>query len=224
MALSIIALEEIGKYQSLSNALFYRFFDEGNDESFIADFLRETYDHRTKQRAFLNQGWHDVMYKDMRRMNQQGLDFKSIFLRFFDKRDEPNIDDPEFGKYFPNLKEHYEQLHSLETLKQNSFYVGYPKKRGIGSDLSVRLRTPFQIGRKKAEDQITTLNDHFLLDALRVLKGVSSFEYYEEEIAAMITPKYVRGLKQSWPKIAHKNRKLIEELTQMPTDKESTNN
>jgi hypothetical protein len=74
------------------------------------------------------------------------------------------------------------------------------------------------------ENQITILNDHFLIEALQVLKGLSGFEDWEEEITAMITPKHVRGLKQSWPKIAKNKRKIIEELSQMPNEKESNDN
>jgi AbiV family abortive infection protein len=48
-ALSIIAIEEMGKYQSLSHAVFYGYFEDGSDEAFIANFLRDTYDHVSSQ-------------------------------------------------------------------------------------------------------------------------------------------------------------------------------
>jgi AbiV family abortive infection protein len=220
-ALSIIAIEEMGKYQSLSHALFYGFFEGDNDEEFIAGFLKDMYDHRMKQRVFLNQSWHDVMYADMQRLKKKHLDYDTLYQRFMGKRPEPNFDDPEFRKYFPNMRKHYRQLHGLESLKQNSLYVGFPRKRGAGSDFSVKLHSPFRIGRRTAENQITTLNDHLLIEALGVLKGTSGFEAWEEELTVMITPKYVRQLRKNWPWIATKNRATVEKLSQLPDDQDS---
>ncbi len=121
-ALSIIAIEEMGKYETLSHALFYGYFEGRNDEAFVADFLSNTYDHRIKQRIFLNQSWHDVMYTDMKILKKKKLDFDTLYKRFMPKPAEPNINDPEFGKYFPNMKRYYRQLYSLESLKQHSEY------------------------------------------------------------------------------------------------------
>lgn len=221
-ALSIIAIEEMGKYQSLSDALFYGHFETG-DEAFIADFLSNTYDHRMKQRVFLSQSWHDLMYADMQSLKKKNrnLDALALYQRFFAKCDEPSFDDPEFGKYFPHMSRYYRQLHSLERLKQNSLYVGFPKKRGAGSDLSAKINSPFIVGRKTAEKQITTLNDCLLIKALGVLKGISNFESWEEELTAMITPKYVRQLRKNWPWIANNNRAIIQKLSQLPDDKDS---
>jgi AbiV family abortive infection protein len=220
-ALSIIAIEEMGKYQSLSHAVFYGYFEDGSDEAFIANFLRDTYDHRIKQRVFLNQSWHDVVYADMQRLKKKNLDYDAIYQRFMANHSEPNYDDPEFGKHFPNTRKHYRQLHSLERLKQNSLYVGFPKKRGAGSDFSNKLNSPFRVGRRIAENQITTLNDHLLIEALGILKGTSGFEAWEEELTELITPTYVRKLMKNWPLIASKNRAKIQELIQLPDDKDS---
>jgi AbiV family abortive infection protein len=220
-ALSIIAIEEMGKYQSLSNALFYGYFEGSSDEAFIADFLNDMYDHRLKQRVFLNQSWHEVMYTDMQRLKKKNLDIDALYQRFMVKLPEPNFDDPEFGEYFPNIRKHYRQLHGLESLKQKSLYVGFPRKRGAGSDFSVKLHSPFRIGRRTAENQITTLNDHLLIEALGVLKGTSGFESWEEELTIMITPNYVRQLRKSWPLISNKNLTKIEMLSQLPDDKDS---
>jgi AbiV family abortive infection protein len=220
-ALSIIAIEEMGKYQSLSHALYYGYFEGGSDDAFIADFLSDMYDHRIKQRVFLNQSWHDVMYADMQRLKKKNLDYDALYKRFMAILPEPNFDDPEFGIYFPNMRKHYRQLHGLESLKQNSLYVGFPRKRGAGSDISAKLHSPFKVGRRTAENQITTLNDHILIQALGVLKGTSGFEIWEEELTAMITPKYVRELRKNWARIANHNLAIIRKLSQLPDEKDS---
>ena len=220
-ALSIIAIEEMGKYETLARALFYGYFEGGNDESFVADFLSNTYDHRMKQRIFLNQSWHDVMSADMKMLKKKKLDIDTLHKTFMGKPAEPNIDDPEFGKYFPNMKRFYQRLYSLESLKQNSLYVGFPRKRGAGSDFSVKVNSPFRVGRKTAETQITALNDHILVKALGVLKGTSSFESWEEELKTMVTPKYVKQLRKNWPRIGKNNRAIIEKLSRLPDDRDS---
>lgn len=222
-ALSIIAIEEMGKYQSLSDALFYGYFEGGSEEeeALIADFMRNTYDHRMKQRVFLNQSWHNVTYADKQKLKKQKLDYDALYQRFMAKRVEPNIDDPEFGKYFPNTKRFYQQLQSLESLKQNSLYVGFPRKRGTGSDFSTKVNSPFRVGRKMAESQIAALNDHILIQALGVLKGTSGFESWEEELNAMFTPKFVKQLRKNWPLIGKNNRAVIEQLSRLPDDKDS---
>jgi AbiV family abortive infection protein len=93
-ALSIIAIEEMGKYQSLSDALFYGYFEGGSDEAFIVDFLSETYDHRLKQRVFLNHSWLDVSYADMQRLKKDNIDYDALYQKFIANHAEPNYDDP----------------------------------------------------------------------------------------------------------------------------------
>lgn len=218
-ALSIIALEEMGKHMSLSHGLFYGYFDDGQDENFISMVMKQTYDHRIKQSVFMNFDWHEVLHADMVRLKKQNLDFGDLFEKFLPYFNEPNYDSPEYEAYFPNLRKFYKRLHSLDINKQDSFYVGYPKKKGGNADIEKKLRSPFRIGRKKAEEQITILNDHILLEALRVLKGVSGFDDGEEELDAMITPRFVKQIQKNWSKVGKNNVKLVAKLSKLPNDK-----
>ncbi len=218
IALSIIAIEEMGKYQWLSHALFYNNI-KSNDDEIMAEILHETYDHRKKQRIFVNHSWHDNLYSDMKRINKKGLNFGILYKRFIGERENINLNDPDIKKYFPNMRKHYLLLSTLENLKQNSLYVGFPKKRGLGADLSKKINSPFRFGRKIAENHITILNDYLLIEALQVMKGMSSFENWEQDLTDMITTKYITRLRQKWPRNNKNNRKKLLELIKYPDDK-----
>lgn len=220
-ALSIIALEEMGKHMLLSHGLFYGYFDEGQDENFISEVMKDTYNHRAKQSVFMNSKWHEVYFSDTDELQKQNIDYGEI-LKSMPNFNEPNFNNPKFEKYFPNLRNFYKKLHALDINKQDSFYVGYPKKKGGDADIEKKLRSPFRIGKKNTEEQITILNDHILLQALRVLKGVSGFENGQEELDAMITPAFIKRLRDNWKKINKKNKKLITELSKLPNGKWSS--
>lgn len=241
-ALSIIALEEMSKHKTLSHGLFYEWFDviqedkilknisrdsvDFNDvirehESFISNVIKDTYSHKSKQQAFFNSNWLEIVYEDMELLNDQERGAAWEYLR---KNFSPDIDryldDPVFAKYFPKLRRQQKRLIALEENKQNAFYVGYPKKKG-NADFEKKLSSPFRIGKKRAEEQITQLNDHILLKALQVLKGVSGFEVYEDELDDMITSSYVKKLWKNWPKVGKRNKSLFTKLSKMSDDKHS---
>lgn len=218
-ALSIIALEEMGKHMALSHGLFYDYFDKGQDEDFISMVMKQTYDHRIKQAIFMNFDWLDVLYADEVRLKKQNIDSSILFEKFYPHFHEPNYNNPEFEKYFPNLGKFYKRLHSLDTNKQDSFYVGYPKKKGGNADIEKKLRSPFRITRKKAEEQITILNDYILLEALKVLKGASEFGDGEEELDEMITPKFIKQIRTNWKIVGKRKAKWIAELSKLPDNK-----
>ncbi len=214
-AISVIALEEMGKYMTLSHGLFYNYFEFGSDEDFVNKVINGTYDHRLKQRVFANYDWHDYFTADLLLLKKKGVDSEKL-LNDIKVNFEEKLEDDRWGKYFPNLKKFYNRQNMLEKEKHRSLYVGFPKK-GRNADLSKRLISPFTVGKKKAENQITFLNDHLLLEALKVIKGVSDFDF--EELQDRITPGYVAKLRKSWSQMSGKNRRVILQLTNMPDDK-----
>jgi AbiV family abortive infection protein len=160
-AISIIALEEMGKYMILSHGLFYNFFASGSDEIFINKILNETYDHRLKQRIFVNNDWHESYYNDVKRLKAKNIDYSKVL-------DEKGMDferiirDKAWSKHFPNMKKLYEKINTLEKDKHKSSYVGFSKKGG-NVDLSKRLSSPFNFSQKKVENQITYLDSCILM-------------------------------------------------------------
>ena len=215
-AISIIALEEMGKYLILSHGLFYGFFDDESDEKFINEILNDAYDHRSKQRVFVNNEWNDNFYNDIKLLDRKGIDWGKI-REEMGANFEEKLKDDRYGELFPNTKKLYEKMETLEKEKHRSLYVGFPKT-GKKADLSKRISSPFRFSKKKVEDQITYVNDRLLFDALRVLKGFSSLEF--RELDDMITPRYVVNLHKIWPLITKKNRSELLSLMKLPNDKE----
>lgn len=223
-ALSIIALEEMGKYMFLSHGLFYEYFNTGDYEDFVSGVLKDTYSHRIKQKIFLNFNFRNILYRDIVGLKKRNIDGYELFYQTYLGDAENQLDNPAFTKYFPNVIKYYERLKTLETKKQDSLYVGYPRKKGGDADFEKKLNSPFKIGRKNAEEQITLLNDHILLQALQVLKGISDFEEWEDELDFMINSRFVKQLRKNWPKFGKHNKTLILELSKMPDDKLSDEN
>jgi AbiV family abortive infection protein len=214
-AISIIALEEMGKYMAVSHGLFYGWFETGQEDKFINEVLNATYDHRSKQRSFLNYVWFDSFTKDIALLAEKDIDYKKILEQIIGDF-ERKLEDDKWGRYFPNQRKLYYRMNALEKEKHKSLYVGFPKK-GRNADLSKGIISPFKVNKKKVENQITLLNDHLLLEALQVLKGVSELDF--EELNGMITSRYAAKLHKSWPLMINKNRGVILKLKKMPNDK-----
>ena len=75
--LSVLAMEEFGKYFSLSSYVFYKSVNETRDLKFEEEYLKKLYNHPFKQKAFFGQG--------------------------FESADQSRIQDNE--RYFENLKQ-----------------------------------------------------------------------------------------------------------------------
>lgn len=170
-ALSIIALEEMGKYISLAHGLHYDHFNSEQEEDLISQTLKQTYDHRIKQRVFMNFGWHEVFSADIKKLDEKNIDFSTVFNKLSPHFDEPNFDSLEFEKYFPNLRRFYKRMYALDTSKLDSFYVGFPKKKGGDADFEKRLRPPFSIGRKKSRSPNHCLKRLYSYRSIASIKG-----------------------------------------------------
>jgi len=200
----------------LANGLFYGYFGNGSDEEFVNKVLNETYDHKYKQRVFVNDDWLDSEYNDIKMLEKMGFNREKI--REMQKDDfEKTLKDGKYREYFPNMTNLYEKMETLEKEKHRSLYVGFSKTEKK-ADLSKRINSPFRYNKKKVKDQITYLNDRLLFDALRVLKGLSSLEF--KELDDMITPRYLAKLRSSWLSMSKKNRNKLLALMKLPNDKE----
>jgi AbiV family abortive infection protein len=202
-ALSVIALEELGKYNLLAHGLFYNFFHDEESAKLILD---ELYNHKAKQRVVMNQDFHHLYWLDQKRLNAD------------EKRELDNIhktygyNNDKWLKYFPRVARMEKRIASLETEKQDSLYVGFPKK-GKKIDLSSKIHTPLRVSRKKAERQITFLSDYLLLEAVGVLKGTGGLDF--EELEAGMTHGYVNFLRKLWPKMTRANRRRYNDLIRL---------
>jgi AbiV family abortive infection protein len=212
-AISIIALEEMGKHNLLSHGLYYGYFDFGSDENFVNTVLSETYIHKAKQRSFMSVELQESFLDDYVLLGDNVELNKT--LRESGENIGKTILSTKWGKYFPNSKKLYKKLYMLEYDKHRSLYVGFPKKDKT-INLSGRLISPFEFSKKKVKDQITYLNDYLLSDALKVLKGFGGLDF--DELEDMITSRYVTKLHKNWPFMAKKNRSRFLKWMKMPND------
>lgn len=97
----------------------------------------------------------------------------------------------------------------IETEKQNSIYVGLAKK-GRKIDFEGKLTTPFRFDEKKAQKQITLLNDALLIRILGIIKGVFGID--SEEVEELMTRELFMDLKSSWKYISSSAKKKIIKL------------
>jgi AbiV family abortive infection protein len=93
-ALSVIALEEMGKYHMLAHGLFSGFF---NDEKSAKLILDDIYDHKAKQRIFMNRDVHELFWRDSKHLDEKAQqDLKQIYKTY-------GYDTEKSLKYFPSI-------------------------------------------------------------------------------------------------------------------------
>ena len=95
---------------------------------------------------------------------------------------------------------------SLERLKQEAVYVGFENRENVKG----RLRTPFSVTRKKAEYQITMVNDHLLAFCLGVPKGVYGWD--NPMVESQLNAKLFNKLTGVWSRRRPKTDKLFKKL------------
>lgn len=82
----------------------------------------------------------------------------------------------------------------LEKSKQDSIYIGFHKKIDLQGKISIPMS---RISKKKAEKQITFVNDFIICLALGVIKGFYSVDICELE--ELLTYDLISQLKGLWP-------------------------
>lgn len=97
----------------------------------------------------------------------------------------------------------------LETLKQNSVYVGLPKIKGK-INLKGKINSPFGITKKKAQKQIALMHYYFLDMILGTVKEVYTLEI--EDSKDIFTKTTVSKLKKIWKIKSHKAKLRISKL------------
>ncbi len=97
----------------------------------------------------------------------------------------------------------------IETEKQNSIYVGLAKN-GRKIDFEGKLTTPFRFDEKKAQKQITLLNDALLIRILGIIKGVFGID--SEEVEELMTRELFMDLQSSWKYVSPSTKKKIIKL------------
>jgi AbiV family abortive infection protein len=114
-------------------------------------------------------------------------------------------------KWFVNAVE----TGKLEVEKQNSVYVGFPKKERK-MDLNGRIINPRRINCERAKRQITIVNDSLLENVLGMLKDVGSFE--SESINALISRELYNELAARWKYLTPKMAKRLKKLESLEDD------
>lgn len=118
-----------------------------------------------------------------------------------------------FASYNRNiLPEKYMEMTyrgSLDIEKQNAIYVGLPRgKKKI--DLGGKIINPLKIGHKKAQRQISHLNDCLLLLSLRNIKGLYFFE--STSFANQLDRHLYSSLLAQWKYIGSATKKEMQRL------------
>jgi len=100
----------------------------------------------------------------------------------------------------------------LETLKQNSVYVGLARdKRKI--NLKGRINNPLKIGQVKAQKQITNVNDCVVEFTLGVMKQVYIVDSHCVEV--LLNKRLLSQLKGQWPLIGSKTKIRLKKLEEI---------
>lgn len=98
----------------------------------------------------------------------------------------------------------------IELKKQGAVYVGLKRDKGK-VDVNGKIKHPFQITKKTAENQITKINDHLLVTGI----GIRFFYYssYHEEVEYKLKNKrFLESLSKHWKKMS---KRAIREIRRM---------
>lgn len=99
-----------------------------------------------------------------------------------------------------------------EILKQNSVYIGLERnKRKI--NLKSRINNPLKINEKKAQDQITSINDcllYFILGAIKEAYCVDA-----DSVEELLNEHLYNKLKKLWPYIHYKTKVKLAKLDKL---------
>jgi len=99
-----------------------------------------------------------------------------------------------FGKDLNFLQDVYDG--KLESLKQNSVYVGLDKNKGK-VNMKGRIRSPFGIKDKKSAKQVTLVND-YILELIARSRIEGGYYTSNDEIDLMLNKKLYRKLEKIW--------------------------
>lgn len=159
-ALSVIALEELGKFCVIQDFVWHSRIDGRYNPKEEEEYIKIIFNHRYKQMTFCS------------------------FLNF------PMIARKGINKVYDG---------TTEKNKQNSFYVGLPRKKGR-VDLKGKITNPQKITKLKAEEQITVVNDFIVC----LTAGVTMECYIVDiwELENVLTSKLLTRLRQKWPKMS----------------------
>ena len=101
---------------------------------------------------------------------------------------------------------------SLEQRKQRAFYVGLPR---IGRKLNMkgRITAPFQVTKTQARNQITVMNDFFVVLTTEALSEV----YFPdiEEMKAVLTTGLLDHLTGLWPTVGRDAKRRLRAFKQL---------
>jgi len=105
---------------------------------------------------------------------------------------------------------HILQTGELEQIKQNSTYVGLPRKRK-GVDFRKRLVTPFRASKKRTMDLITAVNDYLIVLSLGTRKGVYILDVPEID-DWLAEQSFERHFRELWPHMRTSTKRHIVKL------------
>ena len=99
----------------------------------------------------------------------------------------------------------------LERDKQRGVYVGLPRA-GKGPDLRGRLSAPRHVGRVKAEQQITMVNDCLVTMCVGCSSDVYLFDV--DDVQEGLTLSLARRLVRQWPRMGAEARTFVRTVNQ----------
>jgi len=101
---------------------------------------------------------------------------------------------------------------NIELKKQKAVYVGLPRNKRK-TNMRGRINNPMSISKKKAGDQITSVNDRIIEFTLGVVKEVYGVETYcAEEI---FSSTLFEELNKEWPIRSFRTDKKLQKLSQV---------
>lgn len=171
--LSILALEEIGKFFLVEDVYWHSVVPDGMERQWQEKSIDLIYSHRRKQIEFGR-----------------------------------NLDDLRPTSKF--TKELFNG--NIELKKQKGVYVGLPRNKRK-TNMRGKINNPMSISKKKAGDQITSVNDKIIEFTLGVVKEV----YYVETDCAekIFSSTLFEELNKEWPIRSFRTDKKLQKLSQV---------
>lgn len=169
-ALSVISLEELGKFSFIQDFVWHNRVDSRYDPKDEEKIIKLIFSHRHKQMAF-------CQFIDYPMVTRKGIE-----------------------KVYNGLS---------EINKQNSLYVGLPRKSGK-INLKGKITNPIKITESKAKEQITVVNDFFVCLTAGVINEYYGLDIIEVE--ELLTQELLNSFKNNWSHMSYSAKREFNRL------------
>lgn len=169
--LSVLALEELGKYYMLDHFLFHSRVDGRMGEEWDRKWLNDIFSHKSKQLVFTNTNQFDLSKKFIKSVNEGKLEIEkqnSVYVGLSKQKREINLIDKIKNPFNINLSKAKNQItlmndnlleQCLLVVKEVGSLDSYYAENLINFDLIELIETSWTFKSKKAMNRIKKLKE-----------------------------------------------------------------